>query len=78
MNDAFDIWMGGEDAVEGFFIGGVDVVEYWSFVAYQFDPIQDLLGGIEEIIHDDYFVAGLEECKGREAADVSCPSAPDQ
>ena len=39
VDDAFDVWMSGEDTVESFFVGGVDVVEYRSFVAYQFNPI---------------------------------------
>ena len=39
MDDAFDVWMSRENLVKCFFIGGADVVEYWPFVAYQFNPI---------------------------------------
>ena len=74
MNDAFDVWMSREDVVKSFFISGVEIVEHRSFVAYQPNPIQDFLGGIEEVIDDNYIVANLEERERCEAANVSCPS----
>ena len=71
MDDAVDFGMSGKDIVKCLFVSNVELIEMWSFVANQLDPIQDFFERIRKVINNYDLVTRLEECKGREAPNVS-------
>ena len=72
MYDAVDIRVFLEDSVEIGFACDVEFNIFRSLSANQFYTIEDLLGGVVEVVDDDYFVAGFKEGEGGERADIAC------
>ena len=64
-----------EDLVETFLVCNVDVVVYWLLSTDALNSIQDLLGRVVEVVNNHDFVAGFEEGKDGEGANVACATA---
>ena len=71
MNDIVDIRVLLKHLVQGLLIGDVERVVLGSLAADQLDAVQDLLGGVVEVVDDDDLVVGLEKGEGGERADVA-------
>ena len=71
MNDIVDIRVLLKHLVQGLLIGDVERVVLGSLAADQLDAVQDLLGGVVEVVDDDDLVVGLEESERGERADVA-------
>lgn len=71
MNDIVDIRVLLEHLIQGLLIGDVERVVLGSLAADQLDAVQDLLGGVVEVVDDDDLVVGLEESERGERADVA-------
>ena len=75
MNDIVDIRVLLKHLVQGLLIGDVERVVLGSLAADQLDAVQDLLGGVVEVVDDDDLVVGLEESERGERADVASTTA---
>jgi hypothetical protein len=56
-----DVWVLAEDLVQSSLIGDVDLVECRSLAADELDAVDDLGGGVVEVVDDDDFVVSFEE-----------------
>jgi hypothetical protein len=70
VNDIVDIRVLLEHLIQGLLIGDIERVVLGSLAADQLDAVQDLLGGVIEVVDDDDLVVGLEESERGERADV--------
>ena len=66
MNDIVNIRVLLEHLVQGLLIGDIKRVVLGSLAANQLDAVEDLLGGVVEVVDDDDLVVGLEKGKGGE------------
>jgi hypothetical protein len=71
VDDIVNVWVLGEDLVESSFVCDVAFVKGRPLAADELDAIDDLLGGVVEIVDDDNLVVCLEECKRCERANVA-------
>jgi hypothetical protein len=71
VNDIVDIRVLLEHLVQGLLISDVERVVLGSLAADQLNAVQDLLGGVVEVVDDDDLVVGLEESERGERADVA-------
>ena len=71
VNDRVDIGMLAEDLVEGRLIGDVDGVELWALASELLQAVDDLFGGVVEVVDDDDLVVGFEQLEDGEGADVA-------
>jgi hypothetical protein len=71
VNDIVDIRVLLEHLIQCLFIGDVERVVLGSLAADQLDAVQDLLGGVVEVVDDNDLVVGLEESERGERADVA-------
>ena len=71
MNDIVNIRVLLEHLVQGLLIGDIKRVVLGSLAANQLDAVEDLLGGVVEVVDDDDLVVGLEESERGERADVA-------
>ena len=60
MNDAVNVWMRLEDFVEVFLFSDVNLEEFGSLSADEFDTIYSFVGRVEEVVYDDDFVVCFE------------------
>ena len=61
MDHIVDVWVLAEDLVQSSLIGDVDLVECRSLAADELDAVDDLGGGVVEVVDDDDFVVSFEE-----------------
>lgn len=61
--------------VESLLIGDVEIEILRLLPTYQLNAIEDLFGGVVQVVCDDDFVAGFEEGEGREGANVAGAAA---
>lgn len=71
MDDIVDVWVVNEDLVERGLVGDVAGVVLGPLAADELDAVEDLGGGVVEVVDDDDLVVGFEEGKGGEGADVA-------
>lgn len=71
MNDAVDGGVLGENLVEGFLVGDIELVEFGSATADLLDTIDRDLRRVVQTVDDDNVVAILEKRKGGEGANVA-------
>ena len=71
MNDIIDIRVLLEHLIQCLFIGDVERVVLGFLAADQLNAVQDLFGGVVEVVDDDDLVVGLEESERGERADVA-------
>ena len=74
MNDIVDLRVLFEHGVEGRLVGDVEVDELGPLTADELDAVEDLGGGVVQVVCNDHLVACLEERKRRKRADVACSS----
>lgn len=75
MDDVVNVGVLLEHLVERGLILDVELVELWLLAADELDAVDDLLGRVVEVIDDDDLVAGLEEGKRCERANVAGTTA---
>ena len=75
MNHTVNIWMRLKHLIKALLICNVALVVLGLLPANQLDAIEGLAGGVVEVVNDDYFVVGFEECEGGEGADVASATA---
>ena len=75
VDDIVDVGVLLEHLVERGLILDVELVEFGLLAADELDAVEDLLGRVVEIVDDDDLVAGLEESKRCERADVAGSTA---
>jgi hypothetical protein len=71
VDDIVNVWVLGEDLVESSFVCDVAFVKGRPLAADELDAIDDLLGGVVEIVDDDNLVVCLEEGKCCERTNVA-------
>lgn len=71
MNDRINVWVLFEDSVKGLLVGDIDLGKLGSLAADELDAVQDLIGGVVQVVSNDDLVVGLEKRKGGERADVA-------
>lgn len=71
MNDIVDIRVLLEHLIQGLLVGDIEGVVLGPLSADQLDAVQDLFGGVVEVVDDDDLVVGLEESERGEGADVA-------
>lgn len=71
MDDIVDVRVVGEDLVELGLVGDVAGVGLGPLAADELDAVEDLGGGVVEVVDGDDFVVGFEEGEGGEGADVA-------
>lgn len=71
MNDTVNVWIGREDLVKGGLVRDVELCELGADARDELDAVDDLLGGIVQVVRDDNLIASLEERKDRERANVA-------
>jgi hypothetical protein len=71
VNDIIDIRVLLEHLVQGLLISDVERVVLGSLAADQLNAVQDLFGGVVEVVDDDDLVVGLEESERGEGTDVA-------
>lgn len=72
VDDAVDVWVFGEDIIEGLFVGDIEVVELGPLSGEQFYAVDDFRRRVAQIVDDDHFVVGFEEREGGKGADIAC------
>lgn len=60
-----------EDLVELFLVCDIASIKFRTFSTNQFNAIDDFGRGVVEIVDNNDFVAGFEECKGGERTNVA-------
>ena len=76
MNDIVNIRVLLEHLIQGLLIGDVERVVLGFLAADQLNAVQDLFGGVVEVVDDDDLVVCLEEGKSCEGANVAGSTAP--
>jgi hypothetical protein len=71
VNDIVNIRVLLEHLIQGLLIGDVERVVLGFLAADQLNAVQDLFGGVVEVVDDDDLVVGLEESERGEGADVA-------
>jgi len=71
VNNIVDIRVLLKHLIQLLLIGDVQRVVLGPLAADELDAVEDLLGGVVEVVDDDDLVVGLEEGKGGERADVA-------
>ena len=71
MNDIVDIRVLLEHLIQGLLIGDIERVVLGLLAADQLNAVQDLVGGVVEVVDDDDLVVCLEESERGERADVA-------
>jgi hypothetical protein len=71
VDDIVDVGVLIEDGVEGLFVGDVALGVFGSLTADEFDTVENLIGGVVEVVDDDDLVVCLEEGECGEGANVS-------
>ena len=71
MNNAVNFWVFFEDFVKSLLICDVDIIVCRLLSTDTFDTVENIFERIVEIIDDDDFVVGLEECKCSERTNVA-------
>ena len=74
MNDIVNVWVLVKQRIKCCFVCDVELYKLRALAADQLYPIDDLFGGIVEVVGNDNFVASFEERKGCERADVASAS----
>ena len=64
-----------EHLIEVLLFPDIDIVELRSLAGDKLDPIDCLFGRIEQVVHNNDFVAGLEEGKRCEGPNVSATTS---
>lgn len=64
-----------EHLIQLLLIGDVQRVVLGPLAANELDTVEDLLGGVVEVVDDDDLVVGLEKGEGGERADVAGATA---
>lgn len=75
MNDAVNVRVRLKHLVERSFVGDIDLGELGPLPGDQFDAVDDLCGGIVQVVGNDNLVASFEQGQGREGPDVARSSS---
>ena len=76
MDDIVNIRVLLKHLIQLLLIGDVQRVVLGPLAADELDAVEDLLGGVVEVVDDDDLVVCLEEGKGCEGANVAGSTAP--
>jgi hypothetical protein len=71
VNDTVDVGMRGEDLIEFGLVGDVALRVLGALAGDQLNAVEDLVGGVVEVVDDDDLVVSLDESKGGERANVA-------
>lgn len=71
VDDTVDVWVFGEDIVQGLLVVDVAGIALGSLAADELDAVDDFIGGIVRVVDNDDLVVGLEQGEGGEGADVA-------
>ena len=66
MNHIVNVWVLLKHFVQLLLVGDIQRVVLRPLAADELDAVQDLLGGVVEVVDDDDLVVGLEKGKGGE------------
>lgn len=61
--------------IQLFLVRDVALVVLGPLSAYELDAVEDFVGRVVQVVDDDDFVVGFEECERGEGADVACAAA---
>jgi hypothetical protein len=75
VDDIVDVGVLSKHLVQRGLVCDVAFVEGGALAADELDAVDDLGGGVVEVVDDDDLVVGFEERKGREGADVARATA---
>ena len=64
MDDIVNVWMCRKHAIEGGFVGDINLEKLGFLPTDELNAIENLCRRIIEIVYNDNFVVGLQECKG--------------
>jgi len=71
VDDIVDVRVLLEHLIQLLLIGDVQRIVLGPLAADELDAVEDLLGGVVEVVDDDDLVVGLEKGEGGERADVA-------
>lgn len=71
VDDIVDIRVLLEHLIQLLLVGDIQRVVLGPLAADELDAVEDLLGGVVEVVDDDDLVVGLEKGEGGERADVA-------
>ena len=71
MNHIVNVWVLLKHFVQLLLVGDVQRVVLGPLAADELDAVQDLLGGVVEVVDDDDLIVSLEKGKSGEGADVA-------
>lgn len=71
VDDIVDVWVLVEDSVQRLLVRNIDLLVLWSLSADELDAVEDLVGGVVEVVDNDDLVVGFEKRKGGERANVA-------
>lgn len=71
VNRAVNLWVLRKDLIEGLLVGDIGGVEMRAATADGLDAVDGHLGGVVEVIDNDYIVAMLQQSEGGEGTDVA-------
>lgn len=71
MNDAVDVWMLGEDVIQSFLVGNVDVVVFRLLSTDQFYAVENFARGVVKVVNNDDFVVCFKKSEGSERANIA-------
>lgn len=71
MDHIVNIWVVGEDLVQALLVCDVDIVQSWANTRDHLNAIDDFIGRVVQVVHNDNLVASLNEGESGEGADVA-------
>lgn len=71
VDDAVNVGVRSKHLVEGSFVGDIHLSEVWPLSGDQFNAIEDLCGGIVQVVGNDDLVASFKKGQGREGPNVT-------
>ena len=75
MDDVVNVWVLLEHLVERSLILDIELVELWPLAADELNAVDNLLGGVVEVVDNDDLVASFEESERCERANVASATA---
>lgn len=72
MYHAVDVWVSSKHLVDACFVRDVHIVELRPLATDKFDPVEDNLGRIVEVVENNNFIASLQQGKSSERPDIAC------
>ena len=71
MDDRINIRVLFEDGVKRLLVCDIELRKLGSLATDEFDTVENLIGGIVQVVSDDYFVASFKERKGGERTNIA-------